>query len=212
MKTRYLTFFLIFVASISYGQIFFQNDSCINLSGHIYNQGDSSSIPYANIIISNKYKGTITDIGGYFEIEACYADTIIISAVGFKSDIKIFNFKITENSIYKKFYLFADTLQIKTVDIFKDRWKYFKEDIINMKPENMPPDAIQLPGLPKRYLGPPTVEAPSPVFNPVTFLYSKLNKQARQKRQIKRNRGYQDKTWFEVERRIPDNFDWDNPE
>jgi len=62
----------------------------IQLKAKIISAGDSSAVPYANIINNRTHSGTITNSQGFFTLEMLNIDTLVVSSVGFqKSIIKI---------------------------------------------------------------------------------------------------------------------------
>ncbi len=62
----------------------------IQLQAKIISAGDSSAVPYANIINNRTHSGTTTNGEGSFSFEMLNIDTLVVSSVGFqKSVIKI---------------------------------------------------------------------------------------------------------------------------
>jgi hypothetical protein len=62
----------------------------IRLQAKIISAGDSSDVPYANIINNRTHSGTITNAQGFFTLEMLNIDTLVVSSVGFqKSVIKV---------------------------------------------------------------------------------------------------------------------------
>ncbi|HRF42239.1 MAG TPA: carboxypeptidase-like regulatory domain-containing protein, partial [Saprospiraceae bacterium] len=41
-------------------------------------------VPYANIVVKDKYRGTYTDLKGFFSIVVQKGDVIVFSAIGYK--------------------------------------------------------------------------------------------------------------------------------
>ncbi|MDT0678493.1 SusC/RagA family TonB-linked outer membrane protein [Autumnicola musiva] len=57
----------------------------IEVRGRVYEtQEKNEPLPGVNISIKNKAQGTITNMGGYFEIEASLQDTLVFSMIGYK--------------------------------------------------------------------------------------------------------------------------------
>lgn len=61
-----------------------QKDVLIQFSGVLLTADSLESVPFANIIIKNSHRGTISDYFGYFSFVAEPKDTIVFSYVGFK--------------------------------------------------------------------------------------------------------------------------------
>ena len=55
------------------------------VSGTIVNDNTLLPIANANIINTNKVKGVVTDVKGYFELEVSVNDTLHISLLGYQS-------------------------------------------------------------------------------------------------------------------------------
>ncbi|HRX10722.1 MAG TPA: carboxypeptidase-like regulatory domain-containing protein [Draconibacterium sp.] len=56
----------------------------IKLQGRIISAGDSSAIPYANVINYRTHGGTTTNSDGYFTIEMLNIDSLIVTSIGFE--------------------------------------------------------------------------------------------------------------------------------
>ena len=56
----------------------------IKLQGRIISAGDSSGVPYANIINYRTHSGTTTNSDGYFTIEMLNIDSLIVTSIGFE--------------------------------------------------------------------------------------------------------------------------------
>ncbi len=56
----------------------------IKLQGRIISAGDSSAVPYANIINYRTHSGTTTNSDGYFTIEMLNIDSLIVTSIGFE--------------------------------------------------------------------------------------------------------------------------------
>lgn len=57
----------------------------IRLKARLVSAGDSMAIPYANLINPRNRTGTSTNTGGFFSIEMLNIDSLLVSAMGFKS-------------------------------------------------------------------------------------------------------------------------------
>lgn len=56
----------------------------IKLQGRIVSAGDSSAVPYANVINYRTHGGTTTNADGYFTIEMLNIDSLIVTSIGFE--------------------------------------------------------------------------------------------------------------------------------
>lgn len=63
-----------------------EQDSLVQFSGMILDGGNENlyPIPYVNVAVKNKARGTFSDYTGFFSIVIEKADTLIFSAVGYK--------------------------------------------------------------------------------------------------------------------------------
>lgn len=63
-----------------------EQDSLVQFSGMILDGGNENlyPIPYVNVAVKNKARGTYSDYTGFFSIVIEKADTLIFSAVGYK--------------------------------------------------------------------------------------------------------------------------------
>lgn len=72
---------MLLVASVGYAQP--SDDDLIQFSGVVITNDSLNPVPFANVIIANTGRGTVTDIYGYFSFVAQKGDSVIFSAVGF---------------------------------------------------------------------------------------------------------------------------------
>lgn len=56
----------------------------IKLQGRIISAGDSSAVPYANVVNYRTHSGTTTNSDGYFTIEMLNIDSLIVTSIGFE--------------------------------------------------------------------------------------------------------------------------------
>ncbi|HKI88443.1 MAG TPA: carboxypeptidase-like regulatory domain-containing protein, partial [Draconibacterium sp.] len=92
-KLRYTIFLLLLIFTLP---AFAQDEAplvdpmLIRLQAKIISAGDSSAVPYANIINNRTHSGTTTNAQGYFTLEMLNIDTLVVSSVGYqKSVIKV---------------------------------------------------------------------------------------------------------------------------
>ncbi len=61
-------------------------DNNVQLTGLLVSTDSLLTIPFANVLIKNQQKGTISDFYGYFSIVAEKGDTIVFSCLGYKKE------------------------------------------------------------------------------------------------------------------------------
>ncbi|MEM9917511.1 MAG: carboxypeptidase-like regulatory domain-containing protein [Bacteroidota bacterium] len=87
MKIQYFLFFAFFLlAGSAFGQRQ-QDTSLVQFSGMVLDGSDSElfPVPYTNILVKGKNRGTYSDFKGFFTIVVQKSDTIIFSAVGYRT-------------------------------------------------------------------------------------------------------------------------------
>ncbi|MFI5171564.1 MAG: DUF5686 family protein [Chitinophagales bacterium] len=108
----------------------------ITLTGHVYNAIDSTGIEMAGIRIKNTVNGTVTDEDGRFFIQtpAVY-DTLIITYVGFRQELRLLTDSTTQNFIV---YLKPENFDLNEVIIKprEDPAKVLMEKVIAHKKQN----------------------------------------------------------------------------
>lgn len=61
-----------------------QDEDLVQFSGVLLTSDSLMAVPFANIIIKDSHRGTISDYFGYFSFVAQRGDTIVFSSIGFK--------------------------------------------------------------------------------------------------------------------------------
>lgn len=101
-----------------------------------------SPVPFTNIMIKNTYRGTMSDVFGYFSFVAQEGDTILFSAVGFMRDQYIVPSDMPENKYSMIHVMSRDTVRLKELSVYP--WpsrEQFNEAFLNLK---LPEDDFQL--------------------------------------------------------------------
>ncbi|MEX1132619.1 MAG: carboxypeptidase-like regulatory domain-containing protein [Flavobacteriales bacterium] len=101
-----------------------------------------SPVPFTNIMIKNTYRGTMSDVFGYFSFVAQEGDTILFSAVGFMRDQYIVPTDMPENKYSMIHVMRRDTVRLKEMSVYP--WpsrEQFTEAFLNLK---LPEDDFQL--------------------------------------------------------------------
>ena len=158
----------------------------INLSGKIVT-GSSTPVYNVSVVDKNTIKGTVSDVYGQFELKVNAGDTITFSSVGYKTVKYQIPDTISEASFRVLVNMVADTVLLREAIVvpWPQNRTMLKEAMLDQKKEKetISPYAgfIELEGDP--------VEPEPKLFsNPISFLYSKLNKKARQEQKMEKYR------------------------
>lgn len=136
---RYLVFsFLVFIAATSLnGQVDLQNDSIhpVQFTGMVLDGSDENlvPVPYTNIYLKSKNRGTYSDYQGYFTIVVETGDTVIFSAIGYKSIEFPIPDTLTNNRYSLVQLMSKDTFNLPTAVVFP--WpsrEHFKIEFLAM--------------------------------------------------------------------------------
>ena len=150
----------------------------IELKAILLNAGDSSAIPYANIINHRTHSGTITNNNGYFSLELLNIDTLEVTSVGFAKTI----LRIPANYLgydVITFYVQPINYSIGEVKVEGDRNK------VNLGFETGKP-----PEIPVELRGDAFNEKPpvlAAFFSPISYWQYYLSKREKRKREVRRD-------------------------
>ncbi len=122
-------------------------------------------VPFTNILVKNTYRGTMSDVFGYFSFVAQEGDTILFSALGFMRSQYVVPTNLPENKYSMIHVMGRDTIQLREFAVYpwptKDQFDYaflnlklpdddYQLAMRNMSPaemvqrmENLGPDAYQ---------------------------------------------------------------------
>jgi hypothetical protein len=147
----------------------------IKLQAKLLSSGDSSEIPYANIINHRTHSGTITNGEGFFTIEMLNIDSLEVSSVGYKKTIiKVPPYYTGYETL--TFYINPILYNVGEVTVEGDAQEldYFEHGApIQLDPE-LRGDAFNEK--------PPVLAA---FFNPVSFWQYHLSKREKRKREVR---------------------------
>lgn len=119
---------LVFYSLLSTGQ-----NSFVKVSGTIVNQ-NNNPIPFVNIIIPVKHKGTISDEDGHFSFLANENDTLLFSCMGYKTTtyvLPVVNYPEIEFVILME----TDTIFLKEATVLPWRdYDEFRQAFMRAKP------------------------------------------------------------------------------
>ncbi|MBP6574687.1 MAG: carboxypeptidase-like regulatory domain-containing protein [Flavobacteriales bacterium] len=137
----------------------------IQFSGVVVTGDSLAAVPFTNVLIKNSYRGTMSDVFGYFSFVAQEGDTLLFSAIGFKRSQYVVPTDLTEKKYSIIHQLESDTILLKefTVYPWPSREQFdqaflaldlpdddYQRSLKNLSPaemmqrmENLPPDAYQ---------------------------------------------------------------------
>jgi hypothetical protein len=130
---------IIFLFSVSLNS--FAQDKSVQLTGILVSTDSLLTIPFSNVLIKNKQKGTISDFYGYFSLVAGKGDTIVFSCLGYKKTKFIIPENTEENFITVVQKLETDTILLKETKVYP--WPsrdQFKQVFLTV---DLPDDAIE---------------------------------------------------------------------
>ena len=176
-----------------------ENDSIISISGQVVTTTSMSSIPLAHLIVKGKRSGQICDSLGIFHLQVKQSDTLIISALGFKTQEWAIPF-IFDTTLPQFFQIPLENMAylLKEVDVFAlGTWEEFKKDFVKLKikddyvintqitkelaPYNTKPPNIIPPQYRTTLVNPGIWDA---IGTPASFLFTKFNRKEKNKRKV----------------------------
>lgn len=101
-----------------------------------------SPVPFTNILVKHTYRGTMSDVYGYFSFVAQEGDTILFSAVGFQRSQYVIPDSLKEQKYSMIHVLNRDTVQLRELAVYP--WPsrdQFREAFLNLR---LPDDDLQL--------------------------------------------------------------------
>lgn len=176
-----------------------ENDSLISISGQILTKTNLRPVPLAHLIIKGKRSGQICDSLGIFHLQVKQSDTLIISALGFKTQEWTVPF-IFDTTLPSFFQIPLEKMAylLKEVDVFAlGTWEEFKADFVKLKIKDeyvlnsqlikeLAPFQTKKPNIvPPQYR--PIIETPRFIdhFKVLpSYLFSKFSKTEKKKRRI----------------------------
>jgi len=128
MKILFTTVFI-----LVFGFLYSQTSEQVYFSGKVMDY-KKKTLPFVNIVIRNKHKGTISDEKGYFAFFVNKTDTIIFSSIGYKKSRYIIPDTLTKNYLSLNIFLEQDTIKLRQTDIFPwQNYEEFKQAFVHMK-------------------------------------------------------------------------------
>lgn len=147
MMKRILIFCIL---SILYINSNAQDKKLVQFSGIVIHADSLEPLPFVNIInISRNYRGTFTDMRGFFSLVVSVGDTIQIACLGYKKQELVIPSDLVNNSLSAIFKLKMDVINLPMVYIFPYATiEQFKQAFIKLR---LPDDDLMIA---KRNLSP----------------------------------------------------------
>jgi hypothetical protein len=99
-------------------------------------------VPFTNILVRNTYRGTMSDVYGYFSFVAQEGDTILFSAVGFERSQYVIPIGLQDSKYSMIHVMGRDTVQLREIAVYP--WpskEQFRDAFLNLR---LPDDDYQL--------------------------------------------------------------------
>jgi hypothetical protein len=130
---------LVFIHSSSTAQ----EKKLVQFSGIVIHADSLEPLPFVNVInISRNYKGTYTDMRGFFSLVVSVGDTIQISSLGYKKQELVIPKDLVNNSLSAIFKLKIDAIDLPMVYIFPYATiEQFKQAFIKLR---LPDDDLMI--------------------------------------------------------------------
>jgi hypothetical protein len=118
MKKKFF-FLLIILSAMLIANTNAQEKKLIQFSGIVIHADSLEPLPFVNVInISRNYKGTYTDMRGFFSLVVSVGDTIQISSLGYKKQELVIPKDLANNTLSAIFKLKIDAIDLPMVYIF----------------------------------------------------------------------------------------------
>ena len=115
---RHTLLFLLFALSLA---AFGQSDKArrlVQFSGVVVAGDSLEPVPFTSILTKGSYRGTISDVYGYFSFVAQAGDTVEFAAVGFKRGNYMIPDSLKENKYSMIHVLFPDTVMLRPLEVY----------------------------------------------------------------------------------------------
>lgn len=137
----------------------------VQFSGVVVTGDSLMPVPFTNILVKGTYRGTMSDVYGYFSFVAQEGDTVLFSAVGFHRSQYLIPDSLSEGKYSMIHVMSRDTIMLDSITVYP--WpsrEQFREAFLNLRlpedehqiamrnlspaemiqrMENLPPDAYQ---------------------------------------------------------------------
>lgn len=106
----------------------------IQFSGVVVTGDSLESVPFVSIMVKDSYRGTVSDVYGYFSFVAMEGDTLQFAAVGFKRGQFVVPMELPENKYSMIHQLYPDTILLGTANVYPWPTKeQFNDAFLNMQ-------------------------------------------------------------------------------
>ena len=149
----------------------------IRLQAKVISAGDSSAIPYANIVNNRTHSGTISNAEGFFSLEMLNIDSLLVSSVGYQKAVLKVPHNYNGNSVLV-FMLKPMNYNLGEVQVQGERQK-IDLGLETGKPTDIPAE-LRGDAFNEK---PPVLAA---LFNPISFWQYHLSKREKEKREVRK--------------------------
>lgn len=118
-----------------------QKKEVVQFSGIIRDATDGQPIPFATVYVDKIFRGTITNIEGFFSMAVAKGDSIVIRSVGYKEERLQIPPSLKGDSYHVMYALENDTIMLDEVVIYPWSKLHFRQHFINLE---IPDDLQQL--------------------------------------------------------------------
>jgi hypothetical protein len=176
LPRKKIEFFIPFLFFAFSHNILYSQNKLVQLSGIISDETTKYPVAYAVVILPGTPWGTNASREGFFSIVVSRADTVKFTALGYKPKYYIVPDTGLDNIESIAVFLNQDTLTLDPVEIYP--WpnpEDFREAFLAYQ-ENQQYIVGDIPGIKSRDEIDTIPRAPSPILNPISFLYEEIVK------------------------------------
>lgn len=180
LKKSLLILFLCAISAIGFAQ-----DGVIDFNGRVV----SGSTPLYNVSIVdlNNQRGSVSDVYGNFSVQVKAGDTIRFSSIGYKTVSYAISDTITAESFRVLVNMIGDTVLLQEAIImpWPPNTTMLKKAMLSKTKEK---ETISPYAGFREIEGDPVEPEPKLFANPISFIFSKLSKKARQEKKMEKYR------------------------
>lgn len=114
----------------------------VQFSGVVVTGDSLLPVPFTNILIKDSYRGTMSDVYGYFSFVAQEGDTILFSAVGFQRSYYAIPAQLQDSKYSMIHVLHQDTVVLRMVNVYP--WPSKEQFADAFMSLNLPDDDYQI--------------------------------------------------------------------
>lgn len=116
-------------------------DQYIQFSGVLMSSDSLMAIPYAHVVVRGTNKGTVSNYQGVFSFVAEPGDSVLFSAIGYKTELFVINPKLQDDRYSVLKLMTRDTIHLPETFVYP--WpspEHFREAFLNL---NIPDDDLE---------------------------------------------------------------------